>query len=75
MPETDYALFDIGTPSNGGFSKLLKSATNGCLIHILVDDIEKKLNKSKKPECTDLPFDSNTPSWRECRFRGLNDKS
>nr|MDO8098505.1 VOC family protein [Candidatus Njordarchaeota archaeon] len=47
-PETDYALFDTGRPPNGGFSKLLKTGTNGFLLHILVDDIEKKLEEIEK---------------------------
>jgi len=47
-PEMDYALFDTGTPPNGGFSKVLKTGTNGCLLHIRVDDIEKKLKEIEK---------------------------
>lgn len=47
-PEMNYALFDTGTPPNGGFSKLLKTGTGGCLLHIHVDDIEKKLKEIEK---------------------------
>jgi hypothetical protein len=43
--ETDYAVFDTGTPPNGGFSKALKTGASGLLLHIRVDDIEKKLRE------------------------------
>jgi predicted enzyme related to lactoylglutathione lyase len=47
-PEMNYALFDTGTPPNGGFSKALKTGTDGYLLHIMVDDIEKKLKEIEK---------------------------
>jgi predicted enzyme related to lactoylglutathione lyase len=47
-PEMNYAVFDTGTPPNGGFSTFLKTATGGCLLHIYVDDIEKKLREIEK---------------------------
>jgi hypothetical protein len=48
IPEMDYAVFDTGRPPNGGFSKALKAGTDGCLLHIIVDDIEKKLKEIEK---------------------------
>ena len=48
MPEMDYALFDTGTPPNGGFNKVDKIGTGGCMLYIHVDDIEKKLKEIEK---------------------------
>jgi hypothetical protein len=48
QPEADYAIFDTGTPPNGGFSKALKTGTDGYLLHIMVGDIETKLEEIEK---------------------------
>ncbi len=49
IPEMNYALFDTGTPlPNGGFNKVDKIVTGGCLPYIRTDDIEKKLKEIEK---------------------------
>ncbi|WXG46960.1 MAG: VOC family protein [Candidatus Atabeyarchaeum deiterrae] len=48
MPEANYALFDTGTPPNGGFNKVAKIGTGGCMMYIHADDIEKKLKEIEK---------------------------
>jgi len=48
QPGTDYAIFDTGTSPNGGFSKALKTGTDGYLFHIMVDDIDTKLREIEK---------------------------
>jgi len=48
MPEMNYALFDTGTPPNGGFNKVDKVETGGCILYIHVDDIEKRLKEIVK---------------------------
>jgi len=45
FPEMNYALFDPGTPPGGGFNKVDKVKTGGCMFYISVDDIEKKLKE------------------------------
>lgn len=42
-----YALFDTGTPPNGGFNKVDKVMPSQLNIYIMVDDIEKKLQEIK----------------------------
>ena len=46
--DPNYALFDTGTLPNGGFTKALKTTTDGYLFHIMVDDIDKKLREIEK---------------------------
>ena len=45
--KTGYALFDAGTPPNGGFNKVAKVTPSQIQIYIMVDDIEKKLQEIK----------------------------
>ena len=40
-----YALFDTGTPPNGGFNKVDKVTPSQVQIYIMVEDIEKKLKE------------------------------
>jgi predicted enzyme related to lactoylglutathione lyase len=40
-----YALFDTGTPPNGGFNKVAKVTPSQIQIYLMVDDIEKKLQE------------------------------
>jgi predicted enzyme related to lactoylglutathione lyase len=42
-----YALFDTGTPPNGGFSKVDKVTPSQLRIYVMVDDIERKLQEIK----------------------------
>jgi predicted enzyme related to lactoylglutathione lyase len=44
----NYATFDTGTPPGGGFNKIDKVGTGGCLLYIKADDIEKKLKEIEK---------------------------
>jgi predicted enzyme related to lactoylglutathione lyase len=49
MPGMNYALFDTGTSlPNGGFNKVDRIGTGGCLLYIRTDDIEKKLKEIEK---------------------------
>ena len=48
MPGANYGLFDTGTPPNGGFNKVDKIVSGGCMLYIHVDDIEKKLKEIEK---------------------------
>jgi len=45
--KSGYAIFDTGTPPNGGFNKVNKVTPSQVQIYILVDDIEKKLQEIK----------------------------
>jgi hypothetical protein len=46
--DANYAVFDTGRPPNGGFSRILKAGESGILLHILVDDIDKKLKEIER---------------------------
>jgi hypothetical protein len=45
MPEMGYATFETDSPPGGGFNKVDKVKPGGVLLYIMVEDIEKKLEK------------------------------
>jgi hypothetical protein len=45
MPEMNYATFETGTPPGGGFNKVDMVKPGGVLFYIMVENIEKKLEK------------------------------
>lgn len=56
-----YALFDLGTPPNGGFNKVAKVTPSQIQIYLTVNDIEKKLKEienadgKKVAEASEVP--------------------